>query len=86
MIYTILVDGEPRNVVASSKTAPNGLSPETSYPAHVRRTFFLDDPSLPGRPCSCHSLTYHAIQLIAKGGACVTNGHRYSLPEQPETA
>ena len=72
---TMLLDGVERRVVwpASAFIGPKTFDANSN--AHYE--FFLDSDSLPGRPCSAHSLTGTALAHVSNGRWVKTSGHQY---------
>ncbi len=72
---TMLLDGVERRVVwpASAFIGTRTFNPHSG----AYYEFFLDSDSLPGRPCSGHSLPGTALAHICKGYWVKSSGHQF---------
>lgn len=76
---SIGVDGVTRRVLNTAK-----FPDSRTFTADSRAFYllYLDDPIMPHRPCSCHTLSGAALAHIASGRWVFTGGHKYELPKK----
>ena len=78
-IYTLYVDNQIRKIVSQDGYPPSiGVGLYDAYSSDWFK-FFIDHPSLPGRPCEQHSMTGSGLYRIVNGGWAYAGSHIYSL-------